>query len=120
VLQAAEEVGDLSGIPKQNLNKRGAHGPAGLTGYLKWIARTQPKSFTALLSKLLPMQVITDKYSETIYKSYSEVQLALGEHGLSIEALERLKTTNVQPDDVADVQENADAVKPGEENGNKV
>jgi hypothetical protein len=114
VIQAAEEVGDLSGIQKKNLSKRGVHGPDGLTGYLRFIAKTERKAFVGLLGKLLPMQVVTDKHSETIYRSYSEVQVALGDHGLSIEVLERLKTMNVQPDDVENLQQNADVVKPDE------
>lgn len=35
-------------------------GKDGLTGYCLWLARKQPKSFAALLGRVLPMQITGD------------------------------------------------------------
>jgi hypothetical protein len=99
VLLAAEAAGDLSGI--ENLSESGVeHGKNGLVGYLLWASKTQPKAFISLLGRLLPMQVNVDRYSQTIYKSYQEVSIALGDHGLSLDTIEKLKKIDLKPDPV--------------------
>jgi hypothetical protein len=45
ILQAGEAVG------------ADGEGAEGLTGYLKTLARTEPKAFSSLLGKVLPLQV---------------------------------------------------------------
>lgn len=51
ILMAAEQTGDHGGKGK-------AKGADGLVGYLRWVARTEPKSFVVLLGKVLPLQIM--------------------------------------------------------------
>jgi hypothetical protein len=105
---AAEEMGDLSGI--KDLSKEGVEkGKQGLVGYLKWVGKTQPRSFMAVLGRLLPMQVQVDAFAQTVYRSYHEVNVAFGNEGLSLEAIEKLKLIDLKPDTVKD--EEPDTVK---------
>lgn len=48
ILQAAEDVGE------------DLRGGGGLTGYLRLLAKSQPKAFSGLLGRVLPMQVVGD------------------------------------------------------------
>ncbi len=99
LLLAAEECGDLSGIAKDELSEAGVEqGKDGLVGYLKWVAKTEPRSFMAILGRLLPMQVRVDAFAQTVYKSYHEVSVALADHGLSLEAIEKLKQIDLKPE----------------------
>jgi hypothetical protein len=49
-------------------------GKGGLTGYCLWLARKQPKSFAALLGRVLPMQLTTDpdNPAEIIFRTVYE------------------------------------------------
>lgn len=52
ILNSAADVG----FPKQ----KGRHwkpGPGGLEGYLRWLAMYEPKSFSMLLGRVLPLQI---------------------------------------------------------------
>jgi hypothetical protein len=88
-----------------------------LVNYLRRCARHERNAYLTLLGKLLPLQVIKDEYSNVVYRSVQEVNVALNGHGLSVDVIDRLKHMNVSSDDVenADVQESA-----AEENDNKV
>jgi hypothetical protein len=94
VILAAESSGDLSD-----------HGKGKLTGYLKWASREHPKAFLGLLGRLLPIQQVVDSYTQTIYKSYEQVDIEMRHQGLSLDAIERLKKIDLTPPDVDDVKE---------------
>jgi hypothetical protein len=97
MLLAAEECGDLSGI--KDLSQEGVeNGKDGLVGYLRWAAKCEPKSFISLLGRLLPTQAKVDTFAQTVYKSYHEVSTAFADRGLSLEAIEKLKQIDLQPD----------------------
>jgi hypothetical protein len=99
ILEAAAQVGDLTGL---EVSEKAKTGIGGLTGYLKWIAVHHPKPFVSLLGRLLPLQQIqtVDHYSATIYKSYREVAIEFDGFGLSIDAIQKLKSMDLRPDDV--------------------
>lgn len=79
VLLAAEQVGE---------NGRGR---GGLVGYLRKIARTEPRAFCALLQRVLPMQVTAkidiDSALRERYHSVQEAQRALRELGVPVRRL---------------------------------
>jgi hypothetical protein len=85
--------------------------PAGLTGYLMYCAKHERKAYLSLLSKLLPYQVAVDKYSEAVYKSYQEVNVALGDAGLSLPLIEKLKKIDVSAPDGMEQQQDYDGKK---------
>lgn len=66
ILMAAEQVGE------------DRQGKDGLTGYLKSLARDEPKAFSTLLGKVLPMQVTGDGDGpiqiafKTVYESHGD------------------------------------------------
>jgi len=76
VLLAAEQVGE---------NDRGR---GGLVGYLRKIARTEPRAFAALLGRVLPLQVSAkldiDVALRERYPSVQEAQRALRELGVPV------------------------------------
>jgi hypothetical protein len=86
VLMAAE-TSELSGGGK-------------LVGYLRWASENEPKAFMALLSKLLPLQHSVDRFTQTVYRSYEQINLELGHHGLSLEVIEKIKSIDVSAPDV--------------------
>lgn len=74
ILLAAEQVG------------QDGEGKNGLAGYLSTIARTQPKVFVGLLSKLLPCQV-NDSPARPTFRSHEEVRAALRQRGIYIDRI---------------------------------
>jgi hypothetical protein len=108
ILEAAEAVGS-DGKGKEKL-----------VGYLKSVAVSEPKAFTSLLSKLIPYQMNVDKISTTTtYRSYAEVSLELGHHGLSLETIAKLQQIDLTPDPderpFSNSVANGDAAKPNDE-----
>jgi hypothetical protein len=64
-------------------------GKDGLVGYLRRIARTQPKLYAPLLARALDYQttVDDDEPTEIVYKTVEEVVEELRKRGISIERL---------------------------------
>jgi hypothetical protein len=80
ILLAAEQTGE---------NLRGRHG---LVGYLRRIARKEPKAFTALLGRVLPMQVnvqgeIDHTHEHRHYDSTADIRKALRERGITVDEI---------------------------------
>ena len=91
MLLAAEQLGDLSGLKREDLSKEGVEkGKEGLVGYLKWAGKTEPRAFLAILGKLLPMQVKADSFTQTVYHSLEELQHAIAQRGLNMRAFGQL------------------------------
>ena len=61
ILRAAEETGD------PNAKHKG-----GLNGYLKWLARTEPKSFAMLMAKTMPHAIEGGDPSKPVYLTFSK------------------------------------------------
>jgi hypothetical protein len=71
IVIAATEVGE---------NRRGKDG---LTGYLRWLAKNEPKSFAALLGRVLPYHIVGKlEHEHRQYVDKEEVLDALKERGL--------------------------------------
>jgi len=86
-----EQVGDLSGIKPKDLSKKGIEeGKDGLVGYLRWAAKCEPRSFMAILGRLLPMQVKVDSFTQTVYRSVEEIQRDMERRGLNIRSFGQL------------------------------
>ena len=91
MLLAAEACGDLSGIKRQDLSKKGIEqGTEGLVGYLKWAAKCEPKAFLHILGKLLPLQVKADSFSQSVYHSFDELRHDISQRGLNMKSFGQL------------------------------
>ena len=75
ILLAAEQVGE------------DGRGKDGLVGYLRNIARTQPKTYAALLGRLLPYQINESPPEEVKYRSVEEVKEELRRRGILIDRI---------------------------------
>ncbi len=80
----------------------------GLGGYeemLAWCLRepqNQSDFYKHIYVKLLPMQLNVKAHKDVVYHTVQEVNEALGQRGLSLETIERLKKIDLRPDDVID------------------
>src|SRR6266404_1843607 len=72
ILVAAEQVGE------------DGKGKGGLVGYLKRVAKKDPKAFCSLLGRVLPLQVQVESKTEVRYKSVEEVRAELDARGIPI------------------------------------
>ena len=72
---AAEQVGE------------DGKGKDGLVGYLRKIARTQPKTYAALLGRLLPYQITESPPEEVAYRSVEEVHEELRQRGILVDRI---------------------------------
>ncbi len=77
----------------------------GLVGYLRWLARTQPASYAALLSRVLPMQIKVDGFAQTVYESVDEVRDEMVREGVSLDAVKVLFLEDSGAPEYADVTE---------------
>jgi hypothetical protein len=75
ILLAAEQVGE------------DGRGKDGLVGYLRKIARTQPKTYAALLGRLLPYQINERPPEEVKYRSVEEVKEELRRRGILVDRI---------------------------------
>ena len=92
LLDAASELGfpeevtllDDDGRPTGviRLKKTGLDG---MQGYLEWLGLNQPRSFAALLGRVLPTQlnIKTTSSLKVIYKTVAETRQALEERGIN-------------------------------------
>jgi len=95
ILLAAEQVGELD-----------ANGVDGLTGYLRYLARKEPRAFSNLLQRILPLQVnarvaIEDMLKDK-YESFAEAAQAMRELGISPQRL--LERAREQPPTVLNLK----------------
>ncbi len=91
LLLAAEQVGDISGIAREDLSEEGIeHGKDGLVGYLRWAAKCEPKAFLHILGKLIPVQMKVDSVTQTVYQSVEELQHDVAARGLNLRAFGQL------------------------------
>ena len=70
--------------------KRGADGEGkdGLVGYLFWLARAEPKSFAALLGRVVPLHIVGGvDHVHRVLPTKEEVLQELKERGLPIETV---------------------------------
>jgi hypothetical protein len=85
MLLAAAQLGDLSGIAREDLPTPNIEkGKDELVGYLRWAGKCEPRSFMSILGRLLPMQVKVDSFTKTVYRSVEEIQRDMERRGLNI------------------------------------
>jgi hypothetical protein len=91
MLLAASQLGDLSGIPREDLSKEDIEkGRDELVGYLRWAGKCEPKSFLAILGKLLPLQVKVDDFTQQVYHSVANLGHDVSQRGLSLRGFGQL------------------------------
>jgi hypothetical protein len=72
-------------IMAANLVGEDRRGKDGLVGYLKWLAKNEPKTFGALMGRVIPLHVIGDMdHTHHVYVGKEEVKAALRERGIPI------------------------------------
>jgi hypothetical protein len=80
ILLAADQVGEVDN-----------DGADGLTGYLRYLARREPRAFSNLLQRVLPLQVNTRIAIEDMlrdkYESFAEAAKAMRDLGISPQRL---------------------------------
>ena len=77
-------------------------GSGKLVGFLRKVAREDPKGFMKLLGRALPLQVenpTTEVREEVTYKSVDEVRRELVRRGLSMDVLARIMQQPAEVDD---------------------
>lgn len=70
----------------QSLGEDG-HGTNGLVGYLRALARAEPKAFSSLLGRVLPLTLNTTSHSEVVFRSVEEVRAELKARGIPVEQI---------------------------------
>jgi len=73
IMLAAEQTGE------------DGRGRDGLVGYLRRMARTNPRSFGALLARVPPDKIIRKDNGPQKYKTLEEIKEALRERGIPLE-----------------------------------
>ena len=79
---------------------RAYHDLGGFKAFMKWLREDQEHLdhfYQHMYMKLLPMQVNVDKTENVVYKSYHEVSVALADHGISLDSIEKLKQLDFKP-----------------------
>ncbi len=84
----------------------GLDGYEGLLAWCKADAQNQSDFYTKIWVKLLPMRLNVKAHKDVVYHSVQEVNEALGQRGLSLETIERIKQIDLTPDDVINVTPN--------------
>jgi hypothetical protein len=91
MLLAAAQLGDLSGIEREDLPTPNIEtGKDELVGYLRWAGKCEPRSFLNILGKLLPLQVKVDSFTQTVYHSVEELQHDISQRGLNMRGFGQL------------------------------
>ena len=63
-------------------------GKNGLVGYLKWMAKNEPKSFAALMGRVIPLHVVGDMdHTHRVFASKEAIKEQLKERGIPIEVV---------------------------------
>ncbi len=74
----------------------------GVDGLLAWAKKDDERLsmfYTKIWVKLLPMQLNVRPHKDVVYHTVQEVNEALGQRGLSLDTIERLKQIDLRPDD---------------------
>jgi hypothetical protein len=85
VLLAAEQCGEPTFIPPKKKGGKGQwvwNGADGLVGYLRYLAKVHPASYTVLLAKVLPLQIAAKVEEDYSYESVEDVAEAMRRKGL--------------------------------------
>lgn len=75
ILYAAQKVGE------------DGKGLDGLVGYLTRIAKTDPRTYAALLARVIPLHVTATSTTEVTYRSVEEVKAELRSRGILIDRI---------------------------------
>ena len=81
----------------------------GFKRFVEWI-EADPENlthfYTKMWIKLLPMDIRVDKTENVVYKSYHEVSVALADHGISLDSIQKLKQLEFKPPEREDEEVN--------------
>jgi hypothetical protein len=73
ILYAAQQVGE------------DGEGLDGLVGFLRSIAKKDPRTYASLLARVIPLQVTNNNTNEVVYRSVDEVKAELASRGILID-----------------------------------
>ncbi len=82
---------------------------SGFDAFTQWL-REDPENlthfYTKMWIKLLPMNIHVDSTKNVVYQSYHEVSVALADHGISLDSIEKLKQLEFKPPEREDEEVN--------------
>jgi len=90
ILQAAEEMGEMEPwIHKGSGTLKWKKGKGGTLGYLKWLAANEPKAYSTLLGRVIPLHVVGDiEHTHNVKIGDKQTLLdTLKERGIPIESI---------------------------------
>lgn len=83
IILAAEEMGDMEvGYRYNKKTHIWKKGKGGLLGYLKWMARNEPRSFATLLSRVIPLHMVAEHDHNHRFESQEELLERLHQLGI--------------------------------------
>jgi hypothetical protein len=81
----------------------------GFQGFVDWCKSSDERLdyfYTKMWIKLLPMNIHVESNKNVVYKSYHEVSIALADHGISLDSIEKLKQIEFKPPEREDEEVN--------------
>jgi hypothetical protein len=81
----------------------------GFKGFVDWCKSSDEHLdwfHTRMWIKLLPMNIRVDSTKNIVYKSYHEVSIALADHGISLDSIQKLKQIEFKPPEREDEEVN--------------
>ena len=85
----------------------------GFKRFLKWIDSSDEREdmfYGKMLIKLLPMTLNVQSKQDIVYRSYSEISVALANHGISLDSIQKLKEIEFKPPERNDEQKDKDLI----------
>jgi hypothetical protein len=81
----------------------------GFERFMQWI-ESEPEHlahfYTKMWIKLPPMNIHVESNKNIVYKSYHEVSVALADHGISLDSIQKLKQIEFKPPEREDEEVN--------------
>jgi hypothetical protein len=80
-----------------------------LEGFINWCKSSDERLdyfYTRMWIKLLPMNIRVQSNKNVVYKTYHEVSVALADHGISLDSIQKLKQIEFKPPEREDEEVN--------------
>jgi hypothetical protein len=71
----------------------------GYDAFVKWVESSPERLdtfYSKMWIKLLPMNIRPEGHKDVVYKSYEEVSIALADHGISLDSIQKLKQLDLK------------------------
>ena len=74
-------------------------GVGGYDAFVRWVESSPERLdtfYSKMWIKLLPMNIRPEGHKDVVYKSYEEVSIALADHGISLDSIQKLKQLDLK------------------------